>query len=206
MIASVATRGEDRRSPARCANSQRRPRVAGRNCSLESSLHDVGQRLQQPERADPVRAVAVLEAAEQLALDAAARSARSRRRRRRSTIDLTIMIQRRLVEADLGERQRSRPRRFATSTAGGARRATFARPVERLPLRSGTRVPGGTRSRSATGARTRSPFEPHARPRRRCATPRRSASAGEQLDALLAARGSAARGECVDLGPAQSVR
>ena len=43
--------------------------VRGRNCSLESELDDVGDRLQEPEGADAVGAVAVLEAAEQLALD-----------------------------------------------------------------------------------------------------------------------------------------
>ena len=42
--------------------------VFGRNCSLVSELEDVGQRLEQAERPDAVGAVAVLEAAEDLAL------------------------------------------------------------------------------------------------------------------------------------------
>ena len=43
--------------------------VRGPELLLAQQLDDVGQRLQQPERADAVGAVAALEAAEQLALD-----------------------------------------------------------------------------------------------------------------------------------------
>ena len=100
----------------------------GRNCCLEDELADVRDRLQQAERADAVRAVAVLEAAQHLAV--------GEQRERHQVEDDEEDRQRldelhppRLVVADLGEGSRGLPRRDrqrrrrAASRPGPRRRA-----------------------------------------------------------------------------------
>ena len=66
ISASAADRGQDRdhrRDPEQVADARGRTRGL-----LRRELDDLGDRLDQPERADAVRAVASLEASEQLAL------------------------------------------------------------------------------------------------------------------------------------------
>ena len=111
---------------------------------LGEQLADVGERLQEAEGADPVGAVAVLEAADQLALDAPSAAAGSPKITAKITSDLTTMIQVASTKLGVGERQHQAASTFSISTWTGpplsrALALPSAMPSARKQAPSGTR-------------------------------------------------------------------
>ena len=157
--------------------------VRGRNCSLPQQLDDVGERLDGAERADAVGAVAVLEAAEELALgdqdDGHELQADGEDDDALEDLDPPG-----LVVADLGERQAHRLAHLherALERRGGV-----------LGSRSrGRRSPAGTAARTATVAVHRARRRRRRARARRGATPRRCASAGDSSTRWRGCRNSA---------------
>ena len=103
MIASAST--PERTGSSGPEDEQRRDRVGRAEGLLGEQLADVGERLQEAEGADPVGPVAVLEAADQLALDHRHQRQDRRRSRAKITSDLTTMIQVASTKVRVGERR-----------------------------------------------------------------------------------------------------
>ena len=114
--------------------------VARAELLLEEQLPDVGHRLQDPERADAVRAVAVLEAARAACARRAGRSARAGRR--------TAKITQRLEQLDPPRPRSSRPRRATLMR----RAPTGSRPVGGIASGAERRHLGGPRRRASACA------------------------------------------------------
>ena len=213
MIASVVI-PEKITSAGPIANSSGTAAV-GPELLLAGELEDVGDRLQQPVRADPVRAVAVLEAADQLALD----DGQHRDDHEHAEEDQDRLDDHdpgRLREPDLGERQRHHipfgsfapaaspagsggPAATTSSWSAGFNGSisTIFAPFEPVRVllarspRSGTPPPAAS-ARGSSPAPSPTSRSTAPRPRRPAQIPSRSASASADLDPLLRASGTAA--------------
>ena len=115
-------RGREREHPA--------DRAVGPELLLEQQLPDVGHRLQRAERADAVRAVAVLEAAEDLALGEQ-HDRHELEDHREDDQRLQDLDPPGLVVADLGEDRHAAPRRPAGGSSAGCRAGRSAAPRPR---------------------------------------------------------------------------
>ena len=172
---------------------QERDRGVGAEDLLADQLEDVGERLQQPDRADAVRPVAVLEAADQLALD----HGQHRDDHEDDQEDHDRLDDHdpgRLGEVDVGERDHAR---HLLGVASGCRcpRASRSRrlgAVERVRVvgrpcpRSGTRRRGAS-ARAARPAPGRWSVRPH-RDLVAVGEPEPLGVGGRELDPLLGAR------------------
>ena len=147
--------GEDRPAPgrSRTGTAPRRPGLEG---SLPSSLSDVGERLEQADGADPVRAVAVPGSGRAACARRRSAPGRSRRRPAKITIDLTIRIQ--VASAKLASASGMTVIGAGSSTlvisTASAPSSTLALFVAVPSIRNA--APGRIRSRSDDPARARS--------------------------------------------------
>ena len=184
-------RGDDRdhrREREQPADRRARPELL-----LGQQLDDVGQRLQRAERADAVGAVAVLEAAQQLALGD---------QHDRDDLEADGEDDDRLDDLDppglvVGDVARIMAQEsFAASSAAGGStepEACGPRPAgRRRRCPRGRRCPPGSRRAGATTASTARAAGADASPSRRRRASRRCGVGGRQLDARCAARGTAA--------------
>src|SRR6185312_232322 len=189
-------RGEDRDHGRE--REQPGDRGARAELLLGRELHDLGQRLEDPERADAVRAVAVLEAAEDLALG----DDHHREDLQADEEDhdrLEDLHPPRLDVGDVGEWEGD----------GHALRTSTSGPSSADAESSGiafwrNTLPGGIAARSATVPCTLEPFEPTTT-RSPSSTPRRCASAGESSTCWRGCRKRSA-GEAWTSGAAQTER